>query len=312
MNQIIIRNLSEELMDETVNFISLLQNTDDGFVAWLGYSPEEIRSQLTSLAPAFKEGCFVALDEEEVCGFLGIYVSEEQSTLRLLGPYISRQKDWVDIAIKLLSALKEKIPSYVKTAKVAFYNANINCKEIYEANNFHLYNAEKTLILNNRNLVSLLDSNNQNINIRYYKSSDYNDLICIHPANAYFTGDEVISRLNSYNQLIVAELDNKVIGYIYFEMFQSDGFAEICFVNVSSELRGMGIGSLLINRAISEAFKYDWVKHIQISVRVNNESAERLYMRIGFKEKNLIVALQRDMGENPWEEFRECGVNKTY
>ena len=35
MNQIIIRNLSEELMDETVNFISLLQNTDDGFVAWL-------------------------------------------------------------------------------------------------------------------------------------------------------------------------------------------------------------------------------------------------------------------------------------
>ena len=113
----------------------------------------------------------------------------------------------------------------------------------------------------------------------------------------------MVSRLNNNNQLIVAELDNRVIGYAYFELFVSDGYAEICFVNVSPEFRGQGIGSALISRVITKAFEYNWVNHIQISVRVNNEAAERLYTRMGFKEKNVIVALQRDLNIYPWSDF---------
>lgn len=74
-------------------------------------------------------------------------------------------------------------------------------------------------------------------------------------------------------------------------------------MNVSPEFRNRGIGSQLINQVIMEAFKYDWVNHIQISVRVNNQEAERLYARIGFKEENVIIALQRDLSLYPWGEF---------
>ncbi|MBU5675467.1 GNAT family N-acetyltransferase [Alkaliphilus sp. MSJ-5] len=303
MNEIIIRNLSEELMEETVKFISSCQSVDESFIAWLGYSPEEIKSQLMDLTPSFKERCLIAIDRGAVCGFLGIYVSEEQSTLRLLGPYVSMKNSWTEIAVNLLSALKEKIPAHIKMAKVAFYDANVNCKRMYETNYFTLYNAEKTLILNNKSLISPLKLINQKINIRYYQSGDFNDFIRIHPTTAYFTGSEVVSRLNPYNQLIVAKLDNRVIGYVYFEMLVSDGYAEICFVNVSPEFRSRGIGSVLINQVITEVFKYNWVKHIQISVRVNNEAAERLYTRIGFKEKNVIIALQRDLNVCPLGEF---------
>lgn len=303
MNEIIISNLSEESMEDTAKFISSCQTVDESFIAWLGYSPEEIKSQLMDITPSFKERCFIAIDRGVVCGFLGIYVSEEQSTLRLLGPYVSTQKGWTEIAVNLLSALKKRIPAHLNLAKVAFYDANVNCKRVYEANCFTLYNAEKTLIMDNKSLISPLKVVNQKISVRYYQSSDFNDFISLHPTTAYFTGSEVVTRLNQYNQLIVAELDNRVIGYVYFEMLVSDGYAEICFLNVSPKFRSEGIGSELISRVITEAFKCDWVSHIQISVRVNNEEAERLYTRIGFKEKNVIIALQRDLKVCPWGDF---------
>ncbi|HHY28349.1 MAG TPA: GNAT family N-acetyltransferase [Desulfitobacterium dehalogenans] len=303
MSEVIIRNLSEELMEETVKFISSCQTVDESFIAWLGYSPEEIRSQLMSITPSFIESCLIAIDRGVICGFLGIYVSEEQSTLRLLGPYVSTKKSWTEIALNLLSVFKAKIPKNINLAKVAFYDANVNCKRMYEANYFNVYNAEKTLIMDKKSLISGLEVSNQKINIRYYKSSDFDDFINLHPRTAYFTGPEVISRLNQYNQLIVAEAENHVIGYVYFEMLRSDGYAEICFLNVSSKFRSRGIGSQLINRVIIEAFKCDWVNHIQISVRVNNKEAERLYTRIGFEEKNVIIALQRDLKVYPWGDF---------
>ena len=302
VNEIIISSLSEETLEETVKFISSCQSVDESYVAWLGYSPEEIEAQLMDIMPSYQERCLIAIYNGAVCGFLGIYVSEEQTNFRLLGPYISLQESWNEIAINLLSALREKIPGHLSMAKVAFYEANVNCKRVYETNFFAQYNAEKTLIMD-RSMNSLLGALNETINTRYYQSCDFNEFIQIHPTNAYFTGSEVVKRLDQFNRLIIAELDSRVIGYIYFEMLKSDECAEICFVNVSLGFRNRGIGSVLINRVITEVFKYNWINHIQISVRVNNEEAERLYTRIGFKEKSVIIALQRDLITNPWGDF---------
>ncbi|HBP64975.1 MAG TPA: GNAT family N-acetyltransferase [Desulfosporosinus sp.] len=303
MNEIIISSLSEELMDETVKFISSFQSVDENFVAWLGYSPEEIRSQLGAETQPFKERCLIAVDRGVVCGFLGIHLSEEHSIARLLGPYVSLQKNWSDIALDLLKALKAKIPAHFSLVKVAFYAANVNCKQLYATNHFALYNAEKTLMLNSKGFTNSQKVINKQINFRSYQPTDYDKFIQIHPTAAYFTGAEVISRLNQYHRLVVAELDNCIIGYVYFEMLLSDGFAEICFLNVSPEFRNRSIGSLLMSEAVNEAFKLNWINHIEISVRVNNEGAERLYLRTGFKEKNVVIALQRDLNLFPWGDF---------
>jgi len=298
-------------MDETVKFISSCQSVDESFVAWLGYSPEEIKSQLVATGrQSIQDRCLIAVDGGVVCGFLGIYRSEEQLTARLLGPYISITKRWTEIAVDMLSALKEKVPVHFKLAKVAFSDANVNCKRVYATNNFTLYNAEKTLKLECKDFTSLQPVIHQEINIRDYHPNDMNKFLQIHPTTAYFTGAEVVGQLDQYNRLIVAELDNIIIGYGYFEFFLSDGYAEICFLNVCPEYRNKGIGSLLINQAVNEAFKHHWVNHIEISVRVNNKDAERLYARAGFKEKNVIIALQRDLNVNPWANFKQPSIHK--
>jgi len=303
MNEVIICSLSEALMDETVKFISSFQSVDESFVAWLGYSPEEIRAQLSAEDQPFKERCLIAVDRGVVCGFLGIYLVEEQAIARLLGPFISHQNNWLNIALDLLKALQAKIPAYVNKAKVAFYGANEKCKQLYAPNHFTLYNAEKTLIMRREGFTCSNKVKNKEINIRSYQPTDFDKFIQLHPKEAYFTGAEVISRLNQYHRLVVAELDHNIIGYVYFEMLLSDGFTEICFLNVSPEFRNRAIGSLLISEAINEAFKIDGINHIEISVRVNNEGAERLYLRTGFTEKNVVIALQRDLTLYPWGDF---------
>jgi len=48
-----------------------------------------------------------------------------------------------------------------------------------------------------------------------------------------------------------------------------------------------------------EAFQKDWVNNIQISVRLDNTEADKLYTRIGFVERNTILALQRNLDQYP-------------
>lgn len=74
--------------------------------------------------------------------------------------------------------------------------------------------------MNRESSGTTLEVNNLELNVRYYKSSDFDDFMKIHPETAYFTGPEVISQLSQHNQLIVAEADNRVIGYVYFEMLR--------------------------------------------------------------------------------------------
>ncbi len=301
MDELSITSLSEELLEETSAFISRCQNLEESFVAWLGFSEEEIKSELLSLPLPYKQSCLVAIQSGVVSGFLGAYVSEEQSNFRFLGPFIASNLNWDQTAYSLFDTLSRRIPAHLRTAKVAFYGENAHCKNFYEANYFELYNAEKTLIFSRDSVGDLANFENAQIKLRNYNSSDYDRFLQIHPLGAYFTAPEVISRLNEHHQLIVAEIEESPVGYVYYEMLLADQFAEICFLNVDAPFRNNGIGSLLLSKAIKEAFQKDWVDNIQISVRVDNNEADKLYSRIGFIEKNVILALQRNLEQYPLE-----------
>ena len=203
----------------------------------------------------------------------------------------------------MLNSLTKRIPKHCLKAKVAFYGKNINYEKLLKTNHFYQYNAEKTLVFNRNNTIKLGELKDSRIKTRSYNAKDYNNFLQIHPEGTYFTAPELISRLNINNQLIVAGLGELIVGYVYFEMLLSDQYAEICFLNVSSDYRNKGVGTLLLDKAIKQAMKQYWVNNIQISVRVDNKKAERLYNRIGFTEKNVILAFERNLGDYPWGDF---------
>jgi ribosomal-protein-alanine N-acetyltransferase len=106
---------------------------------------------------------------------------------------------------------------------------------------------------------------------------------------------------------IVAELDNKVVGYIMckiefgFSNFRKLGFVKkghVVSVAVLQQHRSQGIGKALMLEGINGviARKTD---EIYLEVRVSNETAVRIYERLGFQIKSRLRAYYRD-GEDAY------------
>jgi ribosomal-protein-alanine N-acetyltransferase len=101
---------------------------------------------------------------------------------------------------------------------------------------------------------------------------------------------------------IVAELCDKVVGYIMckiefgFSNFRKLGFVKkghVVSVAVLNEHRNLGLGKALMLEGINGviARKTD---EIYLEVRVSNESAVRMYERLGFQIKSRLRAYYRD------------------
>lgn len=79
--------------------------------------------------------------------------------------------------------------------------------------------------------------------------------------------------------LLVAELDDRVAGYSV--TWFTDDAAELGDIAVLPELRGRGIGSLLLRESITLAAGRG-ARFLHLEVRHGNEVARRLYEKAGF------------------------------
>lgn len=96
--------------------------------------------------------------------------------------------------------------------------------------------------------------------------------------------------------MIVDVLDDRVVGYVYYEDFKGDGYSDICFLNVLPSVRNRRIGTMLAKKAIEDSFQKSYIKKVEISVRVNNPEAFRLYQRLGFQETITFMAYKKQGG----------------
>jgi len=113
---------------------------------------------------------------------------------------------------------------------------------------------------------------------------------------------------------IVAEVDDKVIGYIMckiefgFSNFRKLGFVKkghVVSVAVFDQHRGKGIGKALMLEGINGVLsrKSD---EIYLEVRVSNTQAIRMYQRLGFQIKSRLRSYYRD-GEDAYLMALEFG-----
>ena len=88
--------------------------------------------------------------------------------------------------------------------------------------------------------------------------------------------------INSKDTLfVVAEKENKIIGYLGIYFFFED--ADISNVAVEKEYRRQHIGRALLEYILVEA-KSRGVKNITLEVRESNEEAIKFYLKNNFKE----------------------------
>jgi GNAT superfamily N-acetyltransferase len=100
---------------------------------------------------------------------------------------------------------------------------------------------------------------------------------------------------DSNHQLIVAELDGKVIGTLHLMFLPSVSFqgglrAQVESVRVDKECRNMGIGQAMMNFAIERA-RERGAHVIQLTTHLSRKDAHRFYEKLGFKGSHLGMKL---------------------
>ena len=292
-------NANKHKIHDIAKFISPFQSDNRSLVGNLGYSATEIENQLKEYMNKQPRSFFqVAQDDSgEIRGFFGVIFSDP-NTIRMFGPYATDiDNEWEEISETFFKKILEKCKLWKDIKlRVAFTPQNKLLKRFYEAHGFVQYNAERTLVLERhewqRKRSEINDLSNGSVEIKPYRDSDFLDFLNMHPKGAYFNAHYIVQNLDDLHSLIMAVLDDRVVGYVYYEDFKADGFTDICFLNVWQSAQNKKIGTKLIEKAIEDSFKKSEIKKIEISVRVDNTAAFRLYQRLGFKETITYLAYE--------------------
>ncbi|MGP4069387.1 GNAT family N-acetyltransferase [Halobacillus sp. B29] len=284
-----ISELEVKNLHKVANWLYHMNEIDHHYVAWLASDPNEIFEQIWTLTQFKEPLAFVAWEGEEIIGFLGILPFFEQKLCRLLGPFATKEHQAVIESMWDKASVTMQL--HFDVVKVACFEANHHLLAFTKRHDFELYNVEKTLAVHRTNFEpSHMESNS----IKDMQQDDFEAIDKLHPKASYYTTEEMIQlSRQSENQLWGYQLDGEIAGYLYFETILEGHEGEICFVNVDKHEQGSGIGTDLIEHALQYAFHALHLDVVTLSVRTQNEQAENLYRRFGFREINTIHAYQK-------------------
>ena len=89
--------------------------------------------------------------------------------------------------------------------------------------------------------------------------------------------------------VIVAEIENKVVGYLLGEEndipYYSFKIAELCNMCVDENYRKNGVGNALYSE-FEKYYKEHGITHFMVTASFKNESAKAFYKKMGFTEAN--------------------------
>lgn len=86
-------------------------------------------------------------------------------------------------------------------------------------------------------------------------------------------------KLDVFSFCYVCEVDNVVVGFVTYSIIYER--AEVVDIIIDEDKRRLGYATLLLNKVIKDATKKE-CKNITLEVDVNNDSAIKLYEKLGF------------------------------
>ncbi|RWZ58911.1 GNAT family N-acetyltransferase [Halobacillus fulvus] len=291
----IIRELEVKDLHTVAEWLFHMNEQDDHFVAWLASDPNEIFEQIWTLTQFHDPLAFVAWEGEDVIGFLGLLPFFDQKLCRLLGPFALQNED--DVIEKLWDKASLTVMLHFDMAKVACFQSNEALLHFAKRHEFELYNVEKTLALHKHTFEPLSEDNSPIVDVL---EDDAEAIDRLHPSAAYYTTQEMMRLAREPDNFLWGyQKDGEIVGYLYFETITDGNEGEVCFLNVASTEQGEGIGSCLLEYALHYAFYALGLTCVTISVRTQNQKAEKLYLQFGFREINTIFAYQKEIRKAP-------------
>ncbi|MGE7021759.1 GNAT family N-acetyltransferase [Solibacillus cecembensis] len=126
-----------------------------------------------------------------------------------------------------------------------------------------------------------------------FQAGDEKDFESLHNElfpNTYYDAKTIVSRINEDNKLLLFKNEQQALqGYAYFEVATVFGEASLEYIAVSPKHQNQGLGTLLLKEVLQEIFKHDTIAEIRLCVENDNDRANHVYMKAGFKMDNILL-----------------------
>ncbi len=266
------------------NFIAKLNSKEENHIAYCGDDSEEIenslREDITDIQ--FDKSFMIATEENEIIGVLGFDADMERNNAEIWGPFIEEGK-W-DIVTDMWNKMLQLIPKKIVMISMFINNKNYNCLKLANTFDFSKISEESILEFERSDLDNLDDISLIELDIEDYKAMK--ELHYKTFPNTYYSGEEIVSRLNNHRKVFVCKEAKELAGYIYVEAEPEFGEGNIEFFAVSELQRGKGIGGKLLTMALKWLFSFNSIDYINLCVNSKNEKAISLYKKVGFEQKH--------------------------
>ena len=109
-------------------------------------------------------------------------------------------------------------------------------------------------------------------------------------------GKEYFCDLINNNYVIVAQLNNNIMGYLAGTINEKGSYEEVKYGEINNmfikdECRGLGIGKLLINN-FKDYCKTNRINNVKVTASFKNKNAIECYNKNGFEEFDLTLTLK--------------------
>lgn len=109
--------------------------------------------------------------------------------------------------------------------------------------------------------------------------------------NTYYDAETIRERLSRENFLRVLKSESgELQGYAYFEIDPEMSEASLEYLGVSNDFQNKGIGTLILKETLAEMFSYPEINEILLTVDNENDQANHIYRKAGFKTKNVLMS----------------------
>lgn len=287
----LMKNNEVELVS---SFISEINSIEESHIGYCGIDPLEIahslREDITDIA---YNNSFLTVYEEEgkLIGVLGFDADLESKSAEIWGPFIKENK-W-DVVSSLWKKMIALLPKEIESISMFPNKKNRKVLQLAKDHAFNRHSDQTILEFNRGRIKELKEITILEIEEKYY--GEMKDLHDQSFPKTYYSGQDIISRINEDRKVFIVVNNDKLSGYIYVEAEPAYGEASIEFFAVKESERGKGIGSKLLTVALKWLFTFESMESITLCVNSSNQNAINLYKKVGFQQAHELCFFNKNL-----------------
>ncbi len=269
------------------DFIASQQAQPSSYVGFCGSQPNEIAHELSEFPDLPAEQAFVlAREDGAIVGALGFDADMEKQRAYVWGPLVAAAS-WDAVADQLWGLVAAKLPAANQRLDVFCHAQNERVRAWAARRQIPFHSEQFIMVFERTQLAQLPPAATTDLVPALHQQ--FIDLHELSFPKTYYSGPEIIARLNAEQRVLVVAEGEKLLGYTYIEAKPEFGEGHIEFIAVDQEARGKGVGLTLLTSALSWLFSFESVSAIELVVDGANPTARSLYQRAGFTTRYEMV-----------------------